>query len=290
MASAREIRRRIRSIRNTAQITKALEMVSAAKMRRATAATMASRPYAEQLAALIETLGATATSADAPHPLLQRRPVKKAALVLITPDRGLCGALIGNIIRAGGQYISEHQDASIVAVGRRGRDWMLRRGRNVIAEFTPVPDRPTIMDVAPMARIITDDFIEGSVDEVTLVYTKYYSATNQRAVRIQLLPVQPPVASEATLARYANFTFEPSPEEVLSSILPRYIEVQLYQALLESRASEESARMIAMHNATENARDIVNALTLSYNKARQAGITSEILEISSGAEALRSAT
>jgi F-type H+-transporting ATPase subunit gamma len=289
MPSAREIRRRIRSVRNTSQITKAMEMVSAAKLRRAQASVLASRPYAEQLAALIATLSSAAEGGDRDeaHPLLQRRPVRRSALVLVTPDRGLTGALVGNLLRAGAAYVMERGEPAILAVGRKGRDWMIRRGRNVIAEFTGM-DRPGMADVIPIARLIGDQFVSGAVDEVSLVFARFQSTTNQRPVRVQLLPIEPPPGGEGD-SRYANFLFEPSPAEVLAAILPRYVEVQLYQALLESLASEHAARMVAMHNATENAKDIVRSLTLSYNKARQAGITKEILEIASGAEALRQA-
>jgi F-type H+-transporting ATPase subunit gamma len=288
MPSAREIRRRIRSVRNTSQITKAMEMVSAAKLRRAQSAAMASRPYAEQLAALIGTLGRAAEGAedDEAHPLLQRRPVRNSALVLVTPDRGLTGALVGNLLRAGASYVQERGNPTIVAVGRKGRDWMIRRGRNVVAEFTGL-DRPSVADVLPIARLITDQFVAGQVDEVSVIFARFQSTSNQRPVRVPLLPVEPPPSEGES--RYANFLFEPSPAEVLAAVLPRYIEVQLYQALLESLASEHAARMIAMHNATQNAKDIVTSLTLTYNKARQAGITKEILEIASGAEALRQA-
>ena len=288
MPSAREIRRRIRSVRNTSQITKAMEMVSAAKLRRAQAAALASRPYSEQLRELIATLGGAAEGEDV-HPLLQHRPVQNAALILVTPDRGLTGAMVGNVLRAGAAYVQERGgNPAIVAVGRKGRDWMVRRGRNLIAEFTGL-DRPSVADVVPMARLITDRFVDGTVDEVSIIFARFQSTTNQRPVRVQLLPVVQTEVSDEGESRYTNFLFEPSPAEVLAAILPRYIEVQLYQALLESLASEHAARMVAMHNATENARDIVKSLTLSYNKARQAGITKEILEISSGAEALRAA-
>jgi F-type H+-transporting ATPase subunit gamma len=288
MPSAREIRRRIRSVRNTSQITKAMEMVSAAKLRRAQAAALASRPYSEQLRELIATLGG-AVAGEEVHPLLQRRPVQNAALILVTPDRGLTGAMVGNVLRAGAIYVQERGgNPAIVAVGRKGRDWMVRRGRNLIAEFTGL-DRPSVADVLPIARLITDRFVDGTVDEVSIIFARFQSTTNQRPVRVQLLPVEQTAVSEEGKTRYTNFLFEPSPAEVLAAILPRYIEVQLYQALLESLASEHAARMVAMHNATENARDIVRSLTLSYNKARQAGITKEILEISSGAEALRAA-
>lgn len=288
MPSAREIRRRIRSVRSTSQITKAMEMVSAAKLRRAQSAVEASRPYSEQLRALIGTLGTAAQGEDDVHPLLQRRPVRNSAMVLITPDRGLTGALVGNVIRAGATYLAERETRpSVIALGRKGRDWMLRRGVNVTAEFTGF-DRPSITDLTPVGNIVMDQFTAGTVDEVQLIYPRFYSASSQRPVRIQLLPIEP-VRDEAATERYANFIFEPSPAEVLAAILPRYVDVVIYQAMLESLASEHGARMIAMHNATENAKDIVQSLTLTYNKARQAGITKEILEISGGAEALRAA-
>ena len=288
MPSAREIRRRIRSVRNTSQITKALEMVAAARLRHAQTAVLASRPYAEQLTALVSTLAnSSGGDDDQPHPLLVRRPVQNRMLVLVTPDRGLAGAMVGNVLRSGISFAAQH-DPRIVAIGRRGRDWLNRRDRKVIADFTPVPNRPTMDEVRQAARIAIDEFSAGTVDEVTLIYTKFISNSQQRPQQGQVLPVAPPQGVDTS--RYANFLIEPSPAEVLAAILPRYVEVQIFQALLESRASEESARMIAMHNATENAKDIVKSLTLSYNKARQAGITKEILEISSGAEALRAAS
>jgi F-type H+-transporting ATPase subunit gamma len=265
-----------------------MEMVSAAKLRRAQASVESSRPYAEQLRALIGTLGAATSGGDELHPLLQRRPVRNSALILVTPDRGLTGALVGNLIRAGAAYVAERDPRpSVIAVGRKGRDWMVRHGANLLAEFTGM-DRPSLSDVSPIARIVTDEFAAGRVDEVQLVYARFQSVSSQRPVRRPLLPVQT-AEGDPEARRYANFLFEPSPEEVLSAILPRYVAVQIYQAILESLASEHGARMIAMHNATENARDIVRTLTLTYNKARQAGITSEILEISGGAEALRQA-
>lgn len=286
MPSPREIRRRIRSVRNTSQITRALEMVAAARLRHAQQSVLASRPYAEQLSALIATLAGT-TGGDDVHPLLQRRPVKSSELIFVTPDRGLAGAMVGNVLRMGTAYAME-RNPRVVAIGRKGRDWLGRRGRNIVAEYTPVPNRPALADVQEAARIAIDDYTSGAVDEVVLIFTKFISNSQQRPQRVQLLPIEPPQGEDT--GRYANFLFEPSPAEVLAAVLPRYVEVQIFQALLESRASEESARMIAMHNATENAKDVVKSLTLSYNKARQAGITKEILEISGGAEALRAAS
>lgn len=287
MPSAREIRRRIRSVRNTAQITKAMEMVSAAKMRRAQQMVLGSRPYAERMQGLIAALSHVVTGDEVAHPLLERRPTRNVGMILITADRGLAGSLNSNVIRMAASFALERRDVRVVTVGRKGRDWAARTARRITAEFSNIGDRPTILDTAPIARIAADAFTSGEVDEVHLIYNRFQSTTVQRPYRVQLLPIQPTgKVSEELL----DFIFEPSPSEVLAAVLPRYVESLVYQALLEALASEHSARMIAMHNATENAKDIVTELTLSYNKARQAGITREILDITGGVEALRQAT
>ena len=228
---------------------------------------------------------------DVSFPLLDQRPIRRVELILVTPDRGLTGALNSNVIRRASRYILNEAGApvSIIAVGRKGRDFMLRYGREVVAEFTGLGDYPTLNQVTPITQIAVDDFVNGRVDAVFVVYSRFISTMTQTPDIQQVLPVQPPSGDDAA-ARAANFIFEPSPEEVPAAILPRYVAVQIYQAILESLASEHGARMIAMHNATENAKDIVRSLTLTYNKARQAGITKEILEIAGGAEALREAS
>lgn len=289
MASSREIRRRIRSVRNIAQITRAMEMVSASKMRRAQQRVVQTRPYTERISAVIANLAGLARAAadeDASFPLLDRRPIQRAAVILITPDKGLAGALNSNVVRRTSRYILEEAGVpvNVIAVGKKGRDFMVRYGRNVVAEFTAIGDYPTLDQVAPIAQVAVDDFVAGRVDAVMLAYTRFISTLSQRPELQQLLPVQPPEQVEKPASDYI---FEPSPAAVLNSLLPRYVDQLVYRAILESIASEHSARMVAMRNATDNARELVADLTLSYNKARQAQITREVSEIAAGANALR---
>ncbi|MBX6753162.1 F0F1 ATP synthase subunit gamma [Thermorudis peleae] len=287
----REIRRRIRSIRNTAQITRAMEMVSASKMRRAQQAVLAARPYADRIRLMLADLAAIADRADLlrSFPLLSRRPIRRVQVIMITSDRGLAGALNTNVIRRAVEFMTHErperlEDFEIVAVGRKGRDWLVRYGWPMIAEFTKVGDRPSIEGIRPIAEIATQDFIEGKVDAVFVVYTHFINTLRQEPRVMQLLPIEPPAeAHEIT-----DYIFEPNPQAVLEALLPRFIEVQLYRALLEAVASEHSARMVAMRNATENALELVQELTLTYNKARQAQITREVTEIAAGANALGS--
>ncbi len=291
MVSSREIRRRIRSVRNISQITRAMEMVSASRMRRATQRVVATRPYTERISAVIASLaGAAGVAAgeDVSFPLLDKRPIQRAELILITPDKGLTGAMNSNVIRRASRYILNEAGVpvSVVAVGRKGRDFMVRYRREVVAEFTALGDYPTLDQINPIAQVAVDDFVSGKVDAVFLVYTRFINTLTQRPELQQLLPVEPPAAA-ADGGPKANFIFEPSPEAVLNSLLPRYVDQQVYRAVLESIASEHSARMVAMRNATDNARDLVSDLTLSYNKARQAQITREVSEIAAGANALR---
>jgi F-type H+-transporting ATPase subunit gamma len=285
MASAREIRRRIRSIKNTAQITKAMEMVSAVKMRRAQGAAVSGRPYSEQIMALLGGLVGRSDLGEL-HPLLEARPIERSVLIVITADRGLAGALNANTIREAGTILqnARPKPVSVVSVGRRGRDWLSRHGVEILADFSGLPDRPTVLDIAPIARLMTDGYAAKQFDQVDIIYSRFQSTTLQRPQVLQLLPIEPPSSFSR---RYADFVFEPDATEVLGLLLPRFVEVEIYHALLEARASEHSARMVAMHNATQNANEVVQELTLSYNKARQAGITTEILEISSGAGALQ---
>jgi len=287
----REIRRRIRSIRNTAQITRAMEMVSASKMRRAQQAVLAARPYADRIRLMLADLAAIADRADLlrSFPLLSRRPIRRVQVIMITSDRGLAGALNTNVIRRAVEFMTHErperlEDFEIVAVGRKGRDWLVRYGWPMIAEFTKVGDRPSIEGIRPIAEIATQDFIAGKVDAVFVVYTHFINTLRQEPRVMQLLPIEPPAeAHEIT-----DYIFEPNPQAVLEALLPRFIEVQLYRALLEAVASEHSARMVAMRNATEKALELVQELTLTYNKARQAQITREVTEIAAGANALGS--
>jgi F-type H+-transporting ATPase subunit gamma len=289
MPSTREIRRRIRSVGNMQQITRAMEMVSAAKMRKAQQRVTASRPYSDQLRQIMSDLATQQPDPEqlAEFPLLQKRPIRTIELIVVTPDRGLTGALNTNILRRGSRYILEEAgDASvqIIAAGKKARDYFVRTRQNVVAEFIGLGDNVTLDEVRPIADIAIDDFVEGKVDAVFVVYSRFVNTLIQRPEVMQILPVEPPPAHEG----YSDYIFEPSPEAVLNNLLPRYVEVQLYQAILEGLASEHSARMVAMRSASDNAKEVQQELSLSYNKARQAQITREVSEIAAGANAMAS--
>ncbi len=289
MPSTREIRRRIRSIRNTAQITRAMEMVAASRMRRAQQAVTASRPFSEKIRHVLADLGASTGGGDSVmHPLLERRPENRVTLILMTSDRGLAGSFNTNIIRTAINFILDRQDqqVSVIAVGRKGRDYMVRRRRDLKAEFSNIGDLPGLEVITPVAYMVMDEFTSGQTDAVYLAYTEYISTLNQRPTLLKILPIEPPEVEEGRSNKVPDYIFEPNPAMLLKALLPRYVEVQLYQALLESKASEHSARMVAMRNATDNANELVDELTLTYNKLRQANITKEIIEIASGAAAL----
>ncbi|MFC1915300.1 ATP synthase F1 subunit gamma [Chloroflexota bacterium] len=283
MANIRTIRRRIKGVQNTAKITKAMEMVAASRMRRTQERSLAGRPYAEKIQQVIADLAAL-PGADVSHPLLQRRPIAKIAVVHITPDRGLCGGLITNINRLAAGFILEQTVPGIlITVGRKGLDFM-RRGRcDIHAQFTKLGDRPGLLDTLPISRVVIDCYSQGMVDLVYLVYTRFVSTIVQRPVRQQLLPVEP---ASIPGVQNVDYIYEPGSDAVLGQLLPRFVEMQIYHAILESIASEQSARMVAMRNATDNANELINDLTLLYYKARQESITKEILDIAGGAEAL----
>lgn len=298
MASLREIRQRIRSVKNIAQITRAMQMVAASKMRRAQEQALASRPYAAKTWEILTHLAAQRGNVEQLHPLLANRDqVKNVAIILITSDKGLAGAYNGNIIRAAIRFMrsNNHENARLVTIGRKGRDFMVRFGRKVIAEFTDLPSRPTSLDISPITRLAVDGFLEGEFDEVYLAYTDFINTLTQEPTIRLLLPIRPGAVESQVLSEYlgkettmstAEYLYEPTPTVLLDTILPRFTELQIYQAFLEARASEESARMVAMRNATENANDLIGDLTLTYNKARQDSITKEMLDIAGGAEAL----
>jgi F-type H+-transporting ATPase subunit gamma len=286
MASQRDIKRRIKSIKNTAQITKAMQMVAASRMRRAQQRVAASRPYSEHIRSIVADISGQ-TGAET-HPLLIQRDIKSVEIVTITSDRGLAGALVTNVNREFSRLVrSLGHPFQVVAVGRKGRDFAIRSRFNLVAEFTGIGDQPGAAIVGPVAQQVLTDYEEGRVDAVHLVYTEFISTLRQKPRTIQLLPVVPPERTDdATVS--GPWNYEPDdPQAVLSALLPRYIEITLYQALLESVASFYSAQMIAMSNATDNANDLVKDLTLLANKARQADITKEIAEISGAAEAIR---
>jgi F-type H+-transporting ATPase subunit gamma len=283
MANIRLIRRRIRSIQNTAKITKAMEMIAISKMRRAQERVLAGRPYAEKMREVLADLVVQFQAEEAIHPLLQKRPVTRIAIVHFTADRGLCGGLNANMNRSTTSFfLSQTAPAVLITVGRRGRDFMSRYGREIRADFTGISDRPTLLDTLPISHIIIDDYVNGLVDQVYLAYTRFITTATQRPILEPLLPLEPPQMEH----RYVEYIYEPGVEIVLAELLPRFVQMQVYHALLESIASEQSARMVAMRNATENAGEMIQDLTLMLNKARQETITKELLDITGGAEAL----
>ena len=282
MASARDLRRRIRDVGKIKQITRAMQFVAASKLKRAQEATLAARPYAEKLDEVLADLASVLSGED--HPLLVRREGGKRLIVLITTDRGLAGALNTNTIRFAAQQITEHPgDLTVVTVGRKGRDAMRRARVPLEAHFEGFGDRPSFADVLPLARLITDDYLAGTYSRVDIVYSLFVSTLTQRSSMVELLPVTPPADTEGIPGN--QFIFEPSASAVLEQLVPRYVATRIFQAVLESKASEESSRMVAMKNATENAEELIEDLTLAYNKVRQSNITREMIEIASGAQA-----
>ncbi len=254
------------------------------RMRRAQERGVAGRPYSEKIHQVLADLVALTQVDDSLPPLLQQRPITKIAIVHITPDRGLCGGLNTNINRMTASFILEQTvPVTIIAVGSKGLDFMRRYGQVLRAEFARLGDRPGLLDTLPISRVIIDDYANGVIDLVYLGYTQFISTVVQKPVLQQILPVE-----SATLPPGQNvgYIYEPAPDVVLGRLLPRFVEVQVYQAILESIASEQSARMVAMRNATDNANELIQDLTLWYNKARQEAITSELLDITGGAAAL----
>jgi F-type H+-transporting ATPase subunit gamma len=282
VASQRDIRRRIQSSRNIKQITRAMQFVAASKLKRAQDATLQSRPYAEKLEEVLADVATVLDGED--HPLLVRREGGRRLIVLITTDRGLAGALNTNTIRfAAGEITGTPGDLSVVTVGRKGRDAMRRARVPLEAHFEGYGERPAFADVLPLARLITDDYLAGKWNRIDIVYSRFISTLTQRPTMDELLPITP---DEDTAGIPGNqFIFEPDPGTVLERLLPRYVATRLFQAVLESKASEESSRMVAMKNATENAEELIEDLTLAYNKVRQSNITREMIEIASGAQA-----
>ncbi len=291
MASLRDIRRRIRGVRNTAQITKAMELVAASRMRRAQQRVTASRPYAETMRTLIAELASVSTghlSGEALHPLLVQREVDTVGIVLLTSDRGLAGALNTNVIRRGSELIREQTQAvELITVGRKGQDFMARRGQTLLGTFTQLGDRPEYDAIIPIARTVMDSYMAGVMDRCYVVYPRFVSTLAQRPEVVQILPITGNAPAEGERPeRPIDYIYEPNPAAILQALLPRYVEVLIYQAVLETVASEQSARMVAMRNANDNAKQLVDDLTLTYNKARQSQITGEVLEIANAAEAM----
>lgn len=292
MANLRIIRRRIKSVQSTAKITKAMELVAASKMRRAQSSALAARPYAQRMRWVLADLAESAEEIDSEftHPFLERREPQNILLLLLTPDRGLAGGLNSNLARAAiGQVLEEGnqgRNVQVVAVGRKGRDTLRRNRQKMLAEFTAIGDHPTYDETRAISRVIMDEYSAGNVDEVLMLFPEFVNTVTQRPQVRQLLPI---VADADHDTEAVDYIYEPSRREVLSELLPRYVEIQIYAAVLELIASEQSARMVAMRNATDNAEELIQDLTLTYNKARQEQITRELLEIVGGAEVMQSA-
>lgn len=296
MANAREMRLRIRSVGNIAQVTRALEAVSASKVRKAQASVEASRDYARRVSNVLGRIGAY--SQGSTHPLLvPRDKVENIAILLISSDRGLAGPYNMNVTRAALEFAQEKsQQTRWVTLGQKGRDLAYVRGANIVGDFSSFKSSPSFSDVTPIARVLIDDYLDAVVDEVYVAYTDYVNTIRQdtRVVRIMPMTTGNFEDNENTQVSTDNesqvgYTYEPEPEELLEAILPRFTQVQVYQSVLESLASEHSARMVAMRNATDNANELSGALRLAYNKARQLSVTSDLLDIVGGAEALQQA-
>ncbi len=294
MASAREMKLRIKSVKNIAQVTRALETVSASKVRKAVNAVTATRSYATKAWQVLKHV-AEQPGRDSLHPLLaQRKEIKNTLVVVITGDRGLAGAYNSNVIRYASQRFDKNPvPVKYIAVGRKGRDLLVRRRKDVIGDFSNLPAAPTFFDVSAIGRLAVDAYKNGEVDEVYLLYTDFINMARQVTSVKKLLPLE--LTDEGRVHDFeqakptgpsAAYDYEPDQSIILDEIIPRFTALQVYQAILESQASEHAARMVAMHAATDNAKDLAGAYQLAYNKVRQQGITNDILDIVGGAEAL----
>lgn len=288
MATLRDIKRRIKAVQSTSKITKAMKMVSAAKFRKAQQRMFELRPYAERMGNILSSLAGGAEGET--HPLLVVRPRKNIEVLVITSDRGLCGAFNTNILKAGTKHITELRkegfDVAISCVGRKARDYFKRRNVELKKAWTGISGKISYANAQEIAGEIIEKYTDETVDEVVLIYNEFKSAIAQKVVIAKLLPLAPIQASEETLPVY-NFIYEPTKQEIFSRLVPKNVEIQIFRALIESQASEEAARMAAMENATKSANDMISSLTLQYNKARQATITKELMDIVGGVEALK---
>ena len=283
MASARDIRRRIKSVKNIQQITKAMKMVAAARLRRAQERAIASRPYTDKIKEVLTSVAANVR--DASHPLLEVREVKQIGYLVLSADKGLAGAYSSNLMKEVLPQVRGKDNAKLVTVGRKARDYFKRRGYTIDGEYTGFSEKPSYHNAVMLAQLMAEKFAAGEYDEIHLTYTHFYSPINQKPTTIKLLPVAG--IGEGEQNPQTEYIFEPSANEVLSLLLPRYLETVIYGALLQAAASELGARMTAMGSATDNAQELISKLTLNYNKVRQATITREISEIVGGAEALK---
>lgn len=287
MQSARIIKRRIKTTKNIRQITKAMEMVSASKMRRAQTQATRSKPYSNKLQESLRKLASSSASFD--HPLLKQNNEGKHVAILVGPDKGLTGGMITNLLKEANAFIRNHSDFSayeFITVGKKAREFAIKMGFEIIAEFSNMPDKISFEDTLPISKIILDGYSNKSIRNVSIIYMDFISTLLQKAQVNQILPIAlemqastPQEALDQNIEGRYEYVFEPSPSEILNWILPYHIEVQIYQTLLEAKASEHSARMVAMKNASDNAGEIIGDLTLEYNKSRQASITNELLDI-----------
>jgi F-type H+-transporting ATPase subunit gamma len=291
MANTQDIRRRIKSIRNTAQITKAMQMVAASKMRKAQQHALAGRPYATLMNKVLVSLQKRTDPRT--HPLLQIRPVNKELVLIISTDKGLAGALNTNLFREASHF--EPAKSVYIVTGRKARQFVTRTKRELLADFE-LKDAPSFVETKPVAKFVSEKFLSGDVDKVSVLYTQFISTINQRPMLRTLLPIssfdlpkgEAAEGSKEDVDLMAGYVFEPNAESVLDIMLPYYLQYEVFQMILDARASEHSARMVAMKNATDNANEFIKDLTLEYNKMRQASITTELLEIATAQMALGS--
>jgi F-type H+-transporting ATPase subunit gamma len=311
MATPRALKNRIKSTKSIQQITKAMQAVSAVKMRKSESAAIAGRPYALSALEILKNIRRALKEEEAVHsPLVKERHVEKIALVVVTSDKGLAGSFNTNVLRRSQEYIKHHPDKTIdiIAVGKKGRDYFRSRGRKITAEFFESGDLVTVEEALPIANFLTESFLKHDYDEVVLIYTNFISALKQVVVTRKILPVTIHALDEITKHiipdqgmfsgmpqavdralnndKHLEYTFEPSPQKVLNKMIPALVNIEIYQSILEANASEHSSRMVAMKNASENAKELIGDMRIEYNKVRQAQITKELTEISAGAEAI----
>ncbi len=287
MRTLRALRRRIRTVDNTKQITRAMKSVSASKMRRTEGHLTAGQPYARSMQELVTQLLTTAGQIS--HPLVVSRPVARRMVIVVTADRGLCGAFNASIIRRVEDFLDENRlvPIDLFCIGKRGRDYFRRHGCSIVAEYIDLSGRVDVGRIKTITRDITDRFLDGRTDEVYLAYNKFISVTTYRPIVTKFLPVEPGERPADKIVRHVEYIFEPDVHTILESMLPRYLNSRMYITLAEAFTAEHSARMIAMSTASDNCEELIRTLTLEMNKARQASITKELLEIVSGAEALK---
>lgn len=288
MANIRQLKQRIRTVQNVSKITNALQLVAASRMRRAQQRATAARPYAERLRYVLGNLAGQGGDEDGGgHPLLQQREGSRITLIIFSPNRGLSGGLPGNINRRGAAFLLEQGgEAQIVAVGRKGRDFFLRTGARIVAEFTEMPDYPELSDILGISQLAVEEFIQNRTDRVYLLYPEFVNTVTQRPVVRQLLPIERPRVEDEGAGMRVEYIYEPDPNRVLEALLPRYVDMVVYNAALDNAASEQSARFVAMKNATDAANDMIDTLRLAVNKARQEQITRELLDIIGGVAAI----